>query len=386
VVTGVRYYADPPGTGYGYSAEEYLTGLRAARLPVTWTPMVWHGGAWGPDHPYAPFSGRSLGPYRHDDICNVPIEHDVTVVHWSPMWHDSWSDIGRLVACTAHETDRIPHHWVPVLNRYDAVMVPSTQNLAAFRDSGVGVPLHVVPHIARAVRPVPHADVVPLPDHLCVFYVINTWTTRKALPETILAFLEAFTDADDVALVVKTTEVDRVGLRRAQRGLDAGPFAGQTWWSLARLLAGRAATPPIRLVTRDFSRSEIDALHTRGDCFVSLTRGEGWGLGGFEAGAAGNPVVMTGWGGHLDYLPDDYPYRVDHELVATCEDEPDDWFDASPDYRWARADIAHAAALLRQVYENRDEARYWGRRLRRTILEEFSAEQVMPRFLAALSG
>ena len=47
----------------------------------------------------------------------------------------------------------------------------------------------------------------------------------------------------------------------------------------------------------------------------SCARGEGWGLGGFDAAAHGNPVVTTGFGGQLDYLADS-PHLVHFELVA----------------------------------------------------------------------
>ncbi len=86
-----------------------------------------------------------------------------------------------------------------------------------------------------------------------------------------------------------------------------------TWYTLAHALAGRADLPRIVLSTRGLDRAGIDALHAAGDCFVSLSRGEGWGLGAFDAGSHGHPIVVTGWGGTLDMLPTGYPYCVDYE-------------------------------------------------------------------------
>lgn len=114
-------------------------------------------------------------------------------------------------------------------------------------------------------------------------------------------------------------------------------------------------------------------------------RAGGWGLGAFEAGAAGHPVVLPGWGGHLDYLPPGYPYQVRHDLVPTGDDEPDDWFVRADGQRWARADVAHASALLREIYEQRDQGQAWGRELQRHILATFSRDQVIPRLLQALA-
>jgi glycosyltransferase involved in cell wall biosynthesis len=231
------------------------------------------------------------------------------------------------------------------------------------------------------------AGLAGLPDTTFVFYLIATWTCRKAVPDAVRAFLDAFTVADDVALVIKTTAEDHVASRRIREGRepDPGPYGGRSWWSLARLVAHYPQPPPIRLVTRDLAPAEIDALHARGNCFVSLARGEGWGLGAFEAGACGNPVVVPGWGGQLDYLPAGYPYCADYRLVPTAAEELDDWWELLPDQRWARADVAHASSLLRRIFDHREEAARWAGRLQQQILVNFGADQVMPRLLAALA-
>jgi glycosyltransferase involved in cell wall biosynthesis len=388
VVTGIRYLAHWPGSGLGDAAAAYLSGLRAQPVPVSWVPLDWGTGTWGPPrHQLAPWPGPSPRPYQHSDICNIGLGYDVTLVHSLMLWHDSWQPPGRHVAYATYEADRLPDRSVATLNKYDTVLVPSRQNLEVFRDSGVVVPVRLVPHIARPPRPGPAAGAPDRPGETFVFYSIATWTCRKAVPDVIRAFLDAFTAADDVALVLKTTEEDHVALRRLQEGRDPepGPYSGTSWWSLARLMAKYPDPPPVRLLTRALPRAEIDALHACGDCFVSLARGEGWGLGAFEAGAAGNPVVVPGWGGHLDYLPAGYPYCAGYRLVPTAAEELDDWWELLDDQRWAKADVAHASSLLRHVFENRGEARHWGHRLRQQIMTNYTAEQVVPQLLTALS-
>jgi glycosyltransferase involved in cell wall biosynthesis len=113
-------------------------------------------------------------------------------------------------------------------------------------------------------------------------------------------------------------------------------------------------------------QSAIDALHARADCFVSLSRGEGWGLTAFDAGIAGTPVVITGWGGSPEFLPDGYPYLVDFDLVPTDSDPKDDWIDVAPDRRWARARREHAVELLRAIVREPDVAKSWAPTSRHT--------------------
>src|ERR1019366_7870019 len=105
---------------------------------------------------------------------------------------------------------------------------------------------------------------------------------------TIEAYLRAFAAKDRVLLVVKTSHQDR-----RTGPFDGGRMAGRgtSAWSLAQCLADHPDPPAVRLITRALTPAEISSLHRRGDCFVSLCRSEGWGLGAFDAAAHGNPVV-----------------------------------------------------------------------------------------------
>jgi hypothetical protein len=383
VLSRVRYLSHPPGCGLGTAAQDYISGLRAAGVRVTRVLLGYGTGTWGPGQPLAPVPGHGNGSYGIGGT---------TIVHSAPpLWNEAWDGPGRpgrYIAYATYEADRLPPHWVTTLNRYDAVLVPSRHSRRIFRASGVTVPVTVIPHIARPRPAAPGTALIQVPPSAFVFYLIATWTSRKAVPDTVRAFLAAFTARDDVALVLKTTAEDRVAIERARRGLDPQPgrHTGQAWFSLARLLAGHASPPPIRLIAGDVPAPLIGQLHTRGDCFVSLARGEGWGLGAFEAGAAGHPVVLPGWGGHLDYLPAGYPYQVRYDLVPTADDEPDDWFVPADGQRWARADVPHASALLREIYQQRDASQDWGHQLQRHILASFTSDQVIPRLLQALTG
>jgi len=374
-----------PGSGYGDAAEAYLHGLRSAGVSVTWTPLGWPSNRW--DAPLGPVANVDLGSAAHRDIADRPIDHHAVVVCSPPFWHDQLAveTAGRLlVAYTTWETDRVPADWPAILNRYDRVLVPSEFNAAVFARSGVSAPITVIPHIARRDQPAGAGSRSPARSGF-VFYMISTWTTRKAILDAVRAYVDAFTADDDVMLVIHTTATDRIAeARLTRRGAPAGSHACATWFTLAQALAGTDRLPRITLSTRWLAPAEVDELHARGDCFLSLSRGEGWGLGAFDAAAFGNPVIVTGWGGTLDFLPGGYPYCVDYELVPTLTEEPDSWWHPQPKERWARASIDHAAKLLRHVYDHRDEARSWGHVLQAHVQATFDAADITGRLIAAL--
>jgi glycosyltransferase involved in cell wall biosynthesis len=370
VRTGVRWLSVGPGSGYGDASEAYVSGLRATGVPVTWTPLGWPSSSW--NAPYGPVAHADLGDAVHQDVVYREIEHDTVVVCSTPLWHRQLAVEATerlLVAYTTWETDRLPGSTVSLLNRYDRVLVPSRFNAAVFEASGVVVPVRVIPHIAR---PVPDAEPPPPTTERFVFYLIAAWSTRKAVLDTVEAFAAAFTDRDDVVLVIHTTPEDKVAASRP------------TWLTLAGALAGRRELPEVTLSTRPLTRTEVDALHVRGDCFVSLSRGEGWGLAAFDAAAHGNPVVVTGWGGTPEFLPRDYPYLVEYDLVATTTEQPDDWWRPQVGEHWAKARIEHAAALLRGIFESREQARSWGQVLRSNVSRAFAPDRVTADLIKAL--
>jgi glycosyltransferase involved in cell wall biosynthesis len=330
-----------------------MAGLREAAIPVRWSPLGWGENAWGAE--YGPLIDPGPTDSSQNDIVELPIAHDTVVVHSTPVWNE-WLEgearWRRVVAFTTWESDRLPDGHVDALNRFDLVVVPSRFNVETFMASGVTVPVAAVPHIARPVTVAPP----PPPTGRLRFYTIGTWTTRKALADTVTAFTGAFDRHDDVSLLVCTTEEDHIALTRlARRGWAVDSSEGQSWFTLDRLVAGLDDHGPIELRTEPMTPAEVEEVHRSSHCFVSLSRGEGWGLGAFDAAAHGNPVVVTGWGGALDFLPEDYPYLIDYDLVPSGDDEPDGWLPPSRG-RWAKARTAHASALLRSVHEERQAA------------------------------
>ena len=382
--TGMRWLTFGPGSGYGDAAEALMTGLRSAAIPITWSPLGWGETVWGTDE-LGPLLDPGVVDGAHADVAELAIPYDTVVLHSSPTWNrwlQTEADLGRrMVVSTTWETDRLTDGQEALLNRFDLVVVPSRFNVETFMAAGVTAPIVAVPHIARPLSSAPP----PAPNDHLRFYTIATWTARKAIEDTVAAFLGAFGAEDDVSLLVCTTAEDHIALARmSRRGWAVDPSEGQSWFTLERLIGTKVHHAPIELRTEPMSRVEIEEVHQTSHCFVSLSRGEGWGLGAFEAAAGGNPVVVTGWAGALDYLPDDYPYLVDFDLIASTDDEPDNWMPTSPG-RWAKARIDHASTLLRSVHDDRQAAWSVASKVGPDIRERFDARLITDRFLDALA-
>jgi len=320
-----------------------MAALEGAGIAVDWLPYVPDEGGGGFSVP-----GLSAAAAPPPPGGGVGGRTPVVVAHLTPEYFPDLRRARReafLVGHTVWETDRLPRHWAACMEAADLVVVPCRFNAEVIEASPVRTPVAVVPHVAppmpTTVGLAPPWDSIPA-DTL-VFYTIAMWMERKAVEKTVEAFLSAFTARDRVLLIVKSSHRDHTRSLAPRGGLAR---EGTTAWSLARLLARHTDPPPVKLVTRDLSHAELTGLHMRGDCFVSLCRSEGWGLGSFDAAAYGKPVVTTGFGGQLDYL-EGSPHLVDYRLVPVRDRAGGDSY--SSDQRWAEPDLDHAAALLRQV-------------------------------------
>lgn len=372
---GIRYVSLYEPSGYGEAGRRLVLGLKEIGVPVTWAPMVL-GRGWG--LPYEPWNGDSVGDAELDCLCNRPVDYDVLLVHLRPEYYPHWiaREPGKkTVAYTVWETDKLPRHWPRILNDLDLVLVPSDWNREVFRRSGVTTPIRVVPH---CLDPTPGPErpwASGLGNSDFLFYTINEWTERKALWSVIHAYLSTFRAEEPVVLLIKTSQRDGARARVPFTGI----YLYETRNTVDRIMRRYDRPARVHLITDVLSNDRIRALHARGDCHVSLCRAEGWGLGAFDAAAAGNPVIMTGYGGQREFLSDDLACLVDYKLVPVRSRMHRTLY--TSDQRWADPDLNHAARLMRHVFENADDARARARTLAAHVQRRFDRE-VIARLLA----
>jgi GT2 family glycosyltransferase len=240
------------------------------------------------------------------------------------------------IGYTMLEVDGIPDDWIRQANALDEVWVPSTFNQQTFLESGLKVPIYVMP---LGVNP----DYFNLkvrayrPSQRYTFLSIFEWGERKA-PEVLLrAYHKTFSRQDDVLLLLKIINTDPgVNVQQAIRALNL-PADG----------------PPVAILyNQELPTHQMGALYRSADCFVTSTRGEGWGMPIIEAMACGLPVIATNWSAHTDFMTEDvaYPLQLQKMIpaVAKCP-----YYEG---FHWPEPDETHLVHLLRHVYENREEA------------------------------
>ncbi|MGQ0432573.1 MAG: glycosyltransferase [Microthrixaceae bacterium] len=193
-------------------------------------------------------------------------------------------DHGMHIAHFCFDSDELPPEWVFALNeRFHAAYVPSASQRSLAVESGVRIPVGVLP-IALPLEPL-LARPPDAPGGRIRFGTISAFHERKELETLCRAFLALCHDRDDVELVIHSNLSFGTVLPRLQR------------------IVRDADAPRIVLSTGDLSTAERDDLLASMDVFVNCSRGEGYSIGAREALALGKVLVLSDLGVHRDLTP-----------------------------------------------------------------------------------
>ena len=76
--------------------------------------------------------------------------------------------------------------------------------------------------------------------------------------------------------------------------------------------------------------------------YLSIFTASGFSIPIFDAYNEGKNIIVTGYGGHVEYLTYHYDGLVDYELISS---------DINPLYKWAKPDNEFASLLMKNVYK-----------------------------------
>jgi glycosyltransferase involved in cell wall biosynthesis len=153
---------------------------------------------------------------------------------------------------------------------------------------------------------------------------------RKNPLAIVKAFRKAFEGRRDVMLVFKSINATRAV--EQEKALETA-----------------AAGMNIRCISEGLERPAMLRLLAASDCFISLHRSEGFGLGMAQAMALGKPVIATGYSGNMDFMNEGNSFLVGYRLTELERDY-------GPYERgnvWAEPSVDHAVELMRLVEHDR---------------------------------
>jgi glycosyltransferase involved in cell wall biosynthesis len=265
---------------------------------------------------------------------------------------------GPKIALTMFESSLLPAGWADILNTMDAVIVPSWFCNEVFYNSGVRVPVYVIPLglseiYSQRDRTIPKSmeeahlfatgghpgytisgpsPYVP-PTHYqrnpelprpFTFLTFKDRGPRKGGVAAINAFLREFGDDENFHLVIKERSAE-INLVPTNKNFTH--------------------------IRSDFNESKLLNLYMSVDCLVNPNKGEGFGLIPREFAATGGIALTTAWGGTADGI-NEWGVPLKYKLVKA------DWkgnktLEGQEVGEWAHVPEEEIAASMRRVAQQR---------------------------------
>ena len=288
-------------------------------------------------------------PERHDKTT----PHDVNIIEVSPaelprvFSHitSEHFDNSYNILRTYWELAKGPAIWRDGygMERIHEMWAPNEFCATAFRDFFDG-PIFIVPPCLEVADLVPSAveegkkrfGLDPHAFHFMFSFDYYSFSDRKNPLAAVRAFLTAFPDRSrPVGLVVKATSAE-----------NHFPAVKK------EIIAAAEADGRITIIDESLSRADMLSLMAGIDCYVSLHRSEGFGLGMAEAMAMSKPVIATGYSGNSEFVTERTGYPVPFELKPVRRHE----YVHTEGQVWADPDEDACAAAMRAVIERPEEA------------------------------
>ncbi len=273
------------------------------------------------------------------------------------------------------ELSKYPKTWADQLNKFDEVWAPSKFTYESLKPAiskpVIHMPLpgeiHLSSFLGRRYFGIPESSFAFL-----FFFDFTSYLERKNPFAVLHAFEELcrYRPNDDLCLVLKVMSGET-------RKEDYDLFSEY----IARFKSRRPVINRLLIIDRVLTDNEIKNLVRCCDCFVSLHRSEGFGLGMITAMYTKKPVVATGYSGNLDFMTDGNSCLVRYDL---CE-VPNGAYPCSEGQAWADPDVTHAVDHMLKLVSDRDYARDLGERASRDIRVNFSYRAIGLRYLSRIN-
>jgi glycosyltransferase involved in cell wall biosynthesis len=275
------------------------------------------------------------------------------IIHEQPKHQWAKLPFQKKIAIVPFETTIIPASWISRINACDALLVPCKQNIDAFKESGVTVPIEL---IHWGVDPEKFYEVERTPYRPFTFGTMGSLSKRKGTDILVDAFLKAFPTEKDVQLICKTSTYGFFYATKDKRvKVDMTPVD---------------------------HHDLVENFFKKVDCFVFPTRGEGFGLTPLEAMATGIPAIVTNWSGPCEYMNTEVGWPLDF-VLAPAKEFTDTVYKEECG-KWAEPSLDHLVELMKYAYNNRDEVKKKGKAAAKYVRENWLWEHKIKMFHDAL--
>lgn len=245
------------------------------------------------------------------------------------------------------ELEQFPEMWHSAFDFVDEIWTPSNFTQKSIQSSTKKkvskVPIPISPIFNKQIT----KESIGLSGNRFVFFTMldfDSAVERKNPEAVIKAFKSVFDKSDiEVCLIIKVSYNEQ----------SAAPETKKSYNNLIQMLDGYSN---IFIINENLRKEDLNALINMSDCFISLHRSEGYGLGPAEAMAMGKPVISTNWSATTEFMDADSAMLVDYKTIPVFGYFYDNILKQSHQY-WADPDVEHAAFFMKKIYTDAEFAK-----------------------------
>jgi glycosyltransferase involved in cell wall biosynthesis len=277
-------------------------------------------------------------------FCVAPVPHFATCYTRAGL--QPRQDVYR-IASWYWELESVPETWKEYAEFIDEIWAPTPFVANALRATMPVPVIEMLPGVSIGeIEEVSRVSLGIASDVFLFLFMFDMCSEmeRKNPIGLMRAFRLAFSRHEKAILLIKTT--------RAKTDAEG--------WERLQAMAREC---DVLLLDELSSRARAYGFISACDCFVSLHRSEGFGLGLAEAMLLEKPVIATNYSGNLSFMNSENSRLVSYDLIPIEKSGP--IYKAGN--RWACPSEEHAAGLMRQVFDHPMEARHRAVRARQEV-------------------
>ncbi len=232
---------------------------------------------------------------------------NIAILNYSVYWNKiNFSDYVPetsyiKIAYSMIESTAIPQEWVSILNeKFDLVVVPDEFYQEVYANSGVSIPIFALPHGVFIEELLKETSLKKESGDF-VFGCNSVLFPRKNQHLLIEAFHKEFAHEPNVKLKLH------------------GKWAHKTYLNAMRQQLEQFNNTSIELVHFNSSEAECLDFYRSLDCYVLVSKGEGFSMTPREALAAGIPCILSNNTAHKTIIDSGYVYPVPSDIKLPAD-------------------------------------------------------------------
>jgi glycosyltransferase involved in cell wall biosynthesis len=203
------------------------------------------------------------------------------------------------IAYSMFETDEIPLNWVTILNqKFNAVIVPDIFLKNVYEESGVLIPIFVIPAPIYKIADINNLQPKKKSDKF-IFLYSSSFSDRKNQITLLKAFNSKFANNPNYELILHGRYADDT-LEKIQIDIQDSNLQN------------------VKIINNKLDRQEYLKLFQNASCYVSPSKGEGFAIPPREALAAGLPVILTNCAAQSSLCKNHFYISVPADLEEDC--------------------------------------------------------------------